>query len=67
MKKESHLDPGPNFSILDTYSRPETLLSAVKDIIMIKAVFLFFEKNLMRYSYKKHIYYEAGWKKSYDI
>lgn len=45
MKKESHLDPDLNFAILDTYSRPETVLSAVKDMIMIKAVFLFLEKK----------------------
>lgn len=48
MKKELRLDPGLNFAILDTYIRPETVLSAVNSIIIIKAVFLFFGKKISK-------------------
>lgn len=43
-EKETHLGSGPNFAISDTYSRPETALSAVKDMARIKAVFLLLKK-----------------------
>lgn len=35
IKRETHPGSGPNFVISDTCSRPEIVLSAVKDVTMI--------------------------------
>lgn len=44
IKKETHLGYVPCFAMLDTYSRIETEISAVKVITMAKAVFFLLKK-----------------------